>query len=71
MWKFATWPHLTAKAVRKHFPVSDETSKGHMKNVKQGIRSPKKKGQDNIPNKQKRKQKSLDQLKKNMIFFED
>ena len=27
---FATWPLLTAKAVRKHFPESKEVSKGHM-----------------------------------------
>ena len=39
---FATWPHLTAKAVRKHFPELDETAQGHMKNVKQGIISTKK-----------------------------
>ena len=39
---FATWPHLKAKAVRKHFPEPDETAQGHMKNVKQGIRSTKK-----------------------------
>ena len=41
---FATWPHLTAKAVRKHFPESDETAQGHMKNVKQELRSTKKEG---------------------------
>ena len=44
---YATWPHLTAKAVRKHFPESDETAKGHMKNVKQGIRSTKRRAQGN------------------------
>ena len=27
---FATWPMLTAKAVKKHFPESDETTKGHL-----------------------------------------
>ncbi|KAL7502280.1 hypothetical protein ACHAXN_001635, partial [Cyclotella atomus] len=30
---------LTAKAVRKHFPESDETAKGHMRRVKSGVRS--------------------------------
>ncbi len=28
---YTTWPGLTAIAVRKHFPESDETQKGHMK----------------------------------------
>ena len=31
---YATWPHLSAEAVRKHFPESDETHQGHMKSVK-------------------------------------
>lgn len=38
---FATWPLLTAKAVRKHFPESDEVAKGHMRRVKSGVRSTK------------------------------
>jgi hypothetical protein len=38
---FATWPHLTLKAVQQHFPESDETQQGHMRNIKQGIRSTK------------------------------
>ena len=33
---------LTAKAVEKHFPESEETQKGHMRSVKAGIRSTKK-----------------------------
>ena len=37
-WKFYNVPHLTNKAVRKHFPESGETAQGHMINVKQGIR---------------------------------
>jgi len=40
---YATWPHLTLKAVHKHFPESDETQQGHMRSIKQGIRSTKKK----------------------------
>ena len=40
---YATWPHLSAEAVRKHFPESDETHQGHMRSVKQGIRSTKQK----------------------------
>ena len=38
---YATWPHLTAAAVRKHFPESNETSQGHLRAIKQGIRSTK------------------------------
>jgi hypothetical protein len=38
---FLTWPHLTAKAVQKHFPQSDETTQGHLRSIKQGIRSTK------------------------------
>jgi hypothetical protein len=29
--KYSTWPGLTTATVRKHFPESDETKKGHMK----------------------------------------
>jgi hypothetical protein len=38
---FATWPLLTSKAVRKHFPEAVETTKGHMRRVKSGVRSTK------------------------------
>lgn len=31
---YATWALLTAKSVRKHFPETEETPKGHMKRVK-------------------------------------
>ena len=36
---YATWPHLTTTAVNKHFPESNETQQGHMRSIKQGIRS--------------------------------
>ena len=36
---YASWPGLTATAVRKYFPESDETMKGHSKGQRQGIRS--------------------------------
>jgi len=37
---YASWPGLTAKSVRKHFPTeSDETIQGHSKGIRQGIRS--------------------------------
>ena len=36
---YVTWPGLTTSAVRKHFPDSDETQKGHMKKQRQGVRS--------------------------------
>ena len=40
---YATWPHFSAEAVRKHFPESDKTHQGHMHSVKQRIRSTKQK----------------------------
>jgi len=36
---FATWPTITPNNVRRHFPESDETAKGHMKKQRQGVRS--------------------------------
>lgn len=36
-----TFPGLTADNVNKHFPESDETQKGHMKQARQGVRSTK------------------------------
>jgi hypothetical protein len=38
---YVTWPELTAEAVHKHFPESDETQKGHMKQQRQNVRSTK------------------------------
>ncbi len=38
---YVTWPELTAEAVHKHFPESDETQKGHMKQHRQNVRSTK------------------------------
>ena len=43
---YATWPNLTAKAVAKYFPESDETQQGHMRNIKQGLRSTKERKQN-------------------------
>jgi hypothetical protein len=40
-----TWPGLRAATVRKHFPKSDKTIKGHMKKQCQGVRSTKVKGE--------------------------
>ena len=39
--QYASWPGLTASAVAKHFPESEETAKGHMRKAKSGIRSTK------------------------------
>ncbi|KAL7475659.1 hypothetical protein ACHAW6_001573 [Cyclotella cf. meneghiniana] len=36
-----TFPGLTSANVMKHFPESDETQKGHMKQIQQGLRSTK------------------------------
>ena len=38
---FATWPGVSVSAVQKHFPESEETQKGHMKSVRQGLRTTK------------------------------
>ena len=31
---FTSWPGLTAAVVKKHFPESEETQKGHMRKMK-------------------------------------
>ncbi len=36
-----TFPGITPENISKHFPESDETTKGHMKQVKEGVRSTK------------------------------
>eukprot|EP00804_Cyclotella_cryptica_P007766 CCRYP_001371-RA/>CCRYP_001371-RA protein AED:0.39 eAED:0.39 QI:0/0/0/1/1/1/2/0/283 len=38
---YSTWPLITIKNVNKHFPQSEETQQGHMKNQRQGVRSTK------------------------------
>ena len=35
---YATWPMLTEKNVQKHFPDSEETQKGHMRQIRTGTR---------------------------------
>ena len=40
--QFASWPGLTLEAVRRHFPDSDETNKGHGRRTPSGLRSTKK-----------------------------
>lgn len=65
---FASWPGLTVAAIRRHFPESEETQKGHMKAIKSGIRSTKKKlikevvkieDDNEVPNKVKSKQREV------------
>ena len=36
---YNTWPTITPTVVRRHFPESDKTQKGHMKRQPQGVRS--------------------------------
>jgi hypothetical protein len=36
---FATWPSVTVENVRKYLSKSDATSKGHMNQIRQIIRS--------------------------------
>eukprot|EP00804_Cyclotella_cryptica_P000161 CCRYP_017462-RB/>CCRYP_017462-RB protein AED:0.41 eAED:0.48 QI:0/0/0/1/0/0/2/0/213 len=38
---YSTWPLITVKNVHKHFPQSEETQQGHMRNQRQGTRSTK------------------------------
>jgi hypothetical protein len=38
---YSTWPLITIKNVHKHFPQSEETQQGHMRNQRQGTRSTK------------------------------
>jgi hypothetical protein len=37
--KYNTWPTIMPTSVRRHFPESDETQHGHMKQQRQGVRS--------------------------------
>jgi len=39
--QFVSWPGLTAAAVAKHFPESEETIKGHARKTRSGLRSTK------------------------------
>jgi hypothetical protein len=36
---FATWPDLTSNLLRKHLPKSIATTKGHLRQERQGLRS--------------------------------
>ena len=45
---YATWPKLTVNLIHKYMPDSDETSKGHLKGQRQGIRSTKQKGREKL-----------------------
>ena len=38
---YTTWPGLTADLVRKHLPKSEATVKGHLKQIRQNLRSTK------------------------------
>ena len=37
---YSTWPLLTVKNVNKHFPESEETQKGHMRQKRSGVQKP-------------------------------
>ena len=43
--QYASWPGLSVEAVRRHFPESDETHKGHGRKTPSGLRSTKPKEQ--------------------------
>eukprot|EP00804_Cyclotella_cryptica_P008991 CCRYP_003100-RA/>CCRYP_003100-RA protein AED:0.31 eAED:0.29 QI:0/-1/0/1/-1/1/1/0/525 len=38
---YSTWPLITVKNIHKHFPQSEKTQQGHMRNQRQGTRSTK------------------------------
>ena len=38
---YVSWPGLTVKKVNKYYPETDETPKGHMRQVRQDVRSTK------------------------------
>ena len=38
---YNTWPLLTVKNVKTHFPESEETQQGHMRSQHKGVRSTK------------------------------
>ena len=38
---YVSWPGLTVKKINKYYPGTDETPKGHMRQVQQGVRSTK------------------------------
>jgi hypothetical protein len=59
---YATWPLLTVKAVKKHYPETDETPKGHLRRVKSGIRSTK--VQVDEPEEIKKAEAALNDLRK-------
>jgi hypothetical protein len=46
--QFASWPGLSVDAVRRHFPESDETHKGHGRKTPSGLRSTKPKENETI-----------------------
>ena len=53
---YNTWPGLSVKAIRKDYPETDKTPKGHMKSQCQGLRSTKQKEQEEmIPQDPKKK----------------
>ena len=55
---YLTWPLITIHNVNRHFPESEETQKGHMRNQRQGVRSTKAKaphlGTESPPEEKKR-----------------
>jgi hypothetical protein len=46
--QYASWPGLSVDAVRRHFPESDETHKGHGRKTPSGLRSTKPKENESI-----------------------
>jgi hypothetical protein len=66
---YVTWPELTAEAVHKHFPESDETQKGHMKQQCQNVRSAKVK-QNTTDKPEKETHQDIPQAKLKDVYIE-
>ena len=47
--KFATWPSLTAKAIKKYYSEVNSTMEGHMYDIRQGIKSTQPKEKQPLP----------------------
>ena len=67
---YATWPGLTSKQVRKHLPKSQATTKGHMRQIRQNIRSTKCKEPTPTPTPTPREmttESSTDSVRQNLV----
>jgi hypothetical protein len=68
--QFASWPGLTTEAVRRHFPDSDETHKGHGRRTPSGLQTTKQTQVAAQPEEQEHdKEENIIATKQKTIFF--